>query len=69
MSRVAWTRLMQLGLVRLRLSPEAFWSLTPAELMLMAGGGVGRETLTRAGLIELAAQFPDTGSSAASDRE
>ena len=39
MKRIAWPGLMQLGLVQLRLPPEVFWDLTPAELMLMAGLG------------------------------
>ena len=59
MTRIAWPGLMQLGLVQLRLAPEVFWSLTPAELMLMAGQGAGRAALTRAGLADLAARFPD----------
>lgn len=59
MKRIAWPRLMTLGLVRLRLSPEEFWRLTPAELMLMAGAGAGADVLTRAGLTELTARFPD----------
>ena len=37
MTRIAWSGLMQLGLVQLRLAPEVFWALTPAELMLLAG--------------------------------
>lgn len=59
MKRIAWHRLMRLGLVQLGLRPGEFWSLTPAELMLMAGGGTGQEALTRAGLEALAARFPD----------
>ena len=59
MTRIAWPGLMQLGLVQLRLAPEVFWSLTPAELMLMAGQGSGRAALTRSGLADLAARFPD----------
>ena len=59
MTRIAWPKLMRLGLVQLGLSPDVFWSLTPAELMLMAGPGDGRATMTRAGLAELAARFPD----------
>ena len=59
MTRIAWSGLMRLGLVEMRLPPELFWGLTPAELMLMAGLGAGRAALTRAGLAELAARFPD----------
>ena len=59
MSRIDWPGLMRLGLVRLGLAPEVFWDLTPAELMLMAGLGAGREAMTRAGLAALAARFPD----------
>jgi uncharacterized phage protein (TIGR02216 family) len=50
---------MRLGLVQLGLAPEVFWSLTPAELMLMAGLDRGRAALTRAGLDALLARFPD----------
>jgi uncharacterized phage protein (TIGR02216 family) len=56
--RIAWGRLMRVGMVRLGLAPEVFWSLTPAELMLLAGEGQ-REALTRAGLDALVARFPD----------
>ena len=50
---------MRLGLVDLRLSPDRFWALTPAELMLMAGGGGEVASLSRAGFSDLAASFPD----------
>ena len=69
MKRVAWHRLMRLGLAQLRLSPDEFWNLTPAELMLMAGGGSGREALSRAGLAALEARFPDLPRSEADGRE
>lgn len=59
MSRIAWAGLMRIGLVGLRLPPEVFWGLTPAELMLMAGLGGSRAALTRAGLAELARRYPD----------
>jgi uncharacterized phage protein (TIGR02216 family) len=59
MTGIAWARLMQVGLGRLRLAPEVFWNLTPAEFMLMAGLGEGRSALSRAGLAELSARFPD----------
>ena len=57
--KIAWTRLMRLGMGRLGLAPDVFWSLTPAELMLLAGAGAESEALTRAGLDELVARFPD----------
>jgi uncharacterized phage protein (TIGR02216 family) len=59
MTRIAWGGLMRLGMVELRLSPEVFWGLTPAELMLIAGVRTGRAAMTRAGLEELLARFPD----------
>jgi len=31
-TRVAWPRLMRLGMVDLGLSPDAFWALTPADV-------------------------------------
>lgn len=61
MKRVAWARLMRFGMRELRLAPEVFWDLTPAELMLLAGNDAGAEPLTRAGLAELLARFPDAG--------
>lgn len=59
MSRIAWPKLLRLGLVELRLKPDEFWNLTPAELMLMAGLDEPGQTLTRSGLAELIARFPD----------
>jgi uncharacterized phage protein (TIGR02216 family) len=59
MTRIAWGGLMRLGMVELRLAPEVFWGLTPAELMLIAGIGPARAAMTRAGLQELLARFPD----------
>lgn len=51
---------MALGLGRLRLTPDIFWSLTPKELLLMAGGGVrGPDALGRDALAELMRRFPD----------
>ncbi|HEU0220833.1 MAG TPA: rcc01693 family protein [Paracoccaceae bacterium] len=58
--RVAWPRLMRLGMGRLGLAPEVFWSLTPAELLVMAGiEGGATAGMTRAALRALEAQFPD----------
>jgi len=58
-SKVNWPALMRLGLVDLRLRPEQFWALTPAELMLMAGVDGDVASLSRAGFADLAASFPD----------
>jgi uncharacterized phage protein (TIGR02216 family) len=53
---------MALGLGRLRLTPDVFWSLTPKELLLMAGGGGrGTEALKPDALAELMRRFPDDG--------
>jgi uncharacterized phage protein (TIGR02216 family) len=51
---------MALGLGRLRLTPDVFWSLTPRELLLMAGGGPRRgDALRRDALADLMRRFPD----------
>lgn len=59
MTRFDWPGLMRAGLLGLRLHPDAFWALTPAELLLMLGQGSGTAPLTRARLEELARAFPD----------
>ncbi|MGD9862297.1 MAG: rcc01693 family protein [Pseudodonghicola sp.] len=59
MSGIDWPALMRAGLQGLRLTPEAFWRLTPAELALMLGQGAGRAPMNRAGLEALLAQWPD----------
>ncbi len=60
MSKVAWPALMDLGLRQLRLSPDTFWALTPAELMFLAGADAGSaRCLTRSGLDALMAEYPD----------
>lgn len=59
MKRIAWHRLMRLGLAQLGLRPAEFWDLTPAELMLMAGLGEGSAALGRAEFEALVARFPD----------
>jgi uncharacterized phage protein (TIGR02216 family) len=51
---------MALGLMRLRLTPDQFWALTPRELALMAGlGGPAPAALDRAGLAALMRAHPD----------
>ena len=57
-----WADAMALGLGRLRLLPDQFWSLTPKELILMAGGGTRRdEALEREALTRLMQRYPDEG--------
>ncbi len=58
MKRFDWPALMRLGLGQLRLTPDQFWALTPAELALMAGLD-GARMMDRNGLAELMAIYPD----------
>lgn len=52
---------MRAGLFGLRLKPEVFWRLTPAELSVMLGHeGANAAGLTRAKLQELSRLYPDT---------
>jgi len=57
--KISWSAWLRLGLVTLRLTPEQFWALTPAELMLMAGMGNAGYSLSRGGFAELSALYPD----------
>jgi len=55
-----WPALMRAGLLGLRLKPDEFWALTPAELLVMLGlEGGGNGALNRGRLAELSARFPD----------
>lgn len=54
-----WPGLMRLGLRGLGLTPDRFWALTPAELMVMLGKDGASAPLGRARLEELAQAFPD----------
>lgn len=54
-----WPALMRAGIGGLRLQPEQFWALTPAELALMLGVDGGAKPLRRNGLAALMAAFPD----------
>lgn len=55
-----WPALMRAGLHRLRLNPETFWALTPAELQVMLGANPSNSPLLRAGLEALMSAYPDT---------
>lgn len=59
MSGFDWPALMRAGLYGLRLTPEQFWRLTPAELKLMLGQDGAHAPLNRAGLDALLAAYPD----------
>lgn len=54
-----WPGLLRAGLGGLGLTPDQFWSLTPAELALMLGIESGPPVMTRGRLAELAARYPD----------
>ena len=56
-----WPALMRAGIQGLRLMPDAFWNLTPAELALMLGDPAQVAPMTRAGLDALVSAYPDTG--------
>ena len=57
--RFDWPALMRLGLNGLQLTPDRFWALTPAELMVMLGKDGAVAPLGRQRLEELARAFPD----------
>ena len=62
--RIDWDALMRAGLGRLGLGSEAFWALTPLELMrALEGAGVisagGGPVLGRGDLDRLMAAYPD----------
>ena len=55
-----WEDVIGFGLGTLRLSPYAFWRMTPRELAAaMRPFGLGTPPLDRAGLSALMARFPD----------
>lgn len=58
MSSFDWPALCELGITRLRLKPDEFWRLTPAELRLMVGTTAQRP-MGRDRLADLMAEFPD----------
>ncbi|MGR3759622.1 rcc01693 family protein [Roseobacteraceae bacterium NS-SX3] len=58
MSGFDWPALMRAGIHGLRLRPEEFWRLTPAELRLMLGQAAV-PAMGRARLQDLMAAFPD----------
>jgi uncharacterized phage protein (TIGR02216 family) len=57
----AWDDVIGFGLGLLRLSPDAFWAMTPRELALAIGAVTGRAAapLERTTLAALMRRFPD----------
>ncbi|MEM6727320.1 MAG: rcc01693 family protein [Pseudomonadota bacterium] len=58
MTAFDWAGMMRLGLSELRLPPETFWRLTPAELQMMVAP-MGPAPMGQAGLEALMARYPD----------
>jgi uncharacterized phage protein (TIGR02216 family) len=55
-----WARIIGFGLGVLRLSPDAFWRMTPREFTHAAAFvGGATEAIDRIGLADLMARFPD----------
>ncbi|MEQ9693230.1 rcc01693 family protein [Shimia sp. SDUM112013] len=69
MSLFDWPALMRAGIAGLRLSPQAFWALTPAELRMMLGQGQAPAALSRAGLDALLAAYPDKTEGSRDERD
>jgi len=59
MSGFDWPALMRAGMQGLRLRPDQFWELTPAELKLLLGPESTAAPLSRSGLDALLAAYPD----------
>lgn len=68
MSQIQWPDLMRAGLLQLRLRPDEFWALTPAELMMMLGHGGAHAPMDRARLADLLRIYPDTARDADHER-
>lgn len=54
-----WPALLRCGLGGLRLPPEVFWNMTPAELQMMIGPAASAGPLPRARLERLMKAYPD----------
>lgn len=59
MTSLDWPALMKAGMGGLRLTPDQFWRLTPAELAIMLGLADAPVPLDRARLDALRAKYPD----------
>ncbi len=59
MAALDWPGMMRAGIRGLGMSPDEFWSLSPAELLLMLGQEKSAQPMNRNGLEELLRAFPD----------
>ncbi|NHF72082.1 rcc01693 family protein [Paracoccus xiamenensis] len=59
MNGLDWPGLMRAGMTGLRLTPDQFWSLTPAELALMLGVDPAAAPMTRSRLAAMSRAWPD----------
>lgn len=59
MSEFDWEGLLKLGISQLRLKPNEFWQLTPAELRMIVDAPTAAP-LNRSKLADLMAAFPDS---------
>lgn len=59
MTSIDWPELMKHGIGGLRMKPEAFWSLTPAELMMLSGRANSGRPIDRNEFDALIRSFPD----------
>ena len=55
-----WSALMRAGLQGLRLQPDVFWDLTPAELRVMLGADAGTQPMLSERLADLMTVWPDS---------
>ncbi len=56
-----WPALLRAGLQSLRLKPQEFWSLTPAELGMLLGLEARPAPMGRSRFLDLLAAHPDGG--------
>ncbi|QFT59656.1 hypothetical protein FIU94_12550 [Sulfitobacter sp. THAF37] len=54
-----WGALMRAGLHGLRLPPDSFWALTPAELQIMLGRAAAQAPMLSDRLAALMAAYPN----------
>lgn len=54
-----WGALLKAGVRGLKLTPDVFWALTPAELQMMLGADGADAPMLRDGLAALMAAYPD----------